>query len=203
VKEMLEEEVKAPSSLTRAATDDLTSLYVCATKSSDGSMHLFEFDLKENNPQTDPNLFRAIHASCMIPKSFHPFDVFSRETPSYPDGIEIDGVLFCDGGISSPAPSTPMDDDVNCVRNIVISPISGPESIRTRRGSIRPNDRSFALPFAFTSRCGSFQVNASLQNLRAAFGSIGAATPETLRDWHDRGVTDAEMFLESVKEKEM
>jgi predicted acylesterase/phospholipase RssA len=200
VKEMLEEEVKAPPSSTTAA-QDLALLYVCTTKSSDGSMHLFEYDPKDN-PQTDPNLFRAIHASCMIPKSFHPFDVFSREKPSYPDGIEIGGVLYCDGGIASPAPSTPMDDNPNCVRNIVVSPISGPESRnRARGGSIRPKDRSLGLPFAFTSRCGSFRVNASLQNLKAAFGSIGATTPEALRDWHDRGAVDAEMFLESVNER--
>lgn len=198
VKEMLEEEIRSRSAVSRpSAHEDLAPLlYICTTKSSDGSMHLFEFHPNEN-PQMDSKLFSAIHASCMIPKSFHPYDVFSRATPSYPDGVEIDGVLYCDGGIASPAPSTPMDSDLNCARNIVISPISGPAS--SGNSSIRPNDRSFGLPFALTSRCGSFRVNASLQNLRAAFGSIGATTPEALRDWHGRGVDDAEAFLQSVK----
>lgn len=200
VKEMLEEEAKAPSTTT-TTSQELVTLYVCVTKSLDGSKHLFRFDSKDD-PLKDPNLFRAIHASCMIPKSFHPYDVFSPQKPSYPDGIDINGVLYCDGGIASPAPSTPMDDDPNCARNIVISPISGPESgNRPGGGSIRPKDLSLALPFAFTSGCGSFRVNVSLQNLRAAFGSVGATTPEALRDWYERGADDAEMFLKSAKER--
>lgn len=175
-------------------------LFICATKSSDGSMHLFRFDpTTERNMQQSDLLLRAIQASCMIPKSFHPHDVFSKQRPTFPDGIEIDGELYCDGGISESVPPTPMDSDPHCSRHIIISPISGPTTEDSTYNSIRPLDHSLALPFTLTCRSGSFRIKPSLQNLRAAVASVGATTPNVLRDWYQRGIDDTLAFLDGIE----
>ncbi len=196
MKEIMESESLAMGSKTFLESNHIL-LFVCVTKSIDGSMHLLEFDPKDGSRQ-ESHLFRAIHASCMIPRSFHPYDIFSKQRPSYPDGIEIDGELYCDGGIASPAPPTTMDNDPNCARRILISPISQPKSDE-QRNCIRPTDHSLALPFALTSHCGSFRIRPSLQNLRAAIVSTGATTPDVLRDWYQRGADDASAFLDSIQ----
>ena len=191
-----------PLSQPQQHQDDLPiQLFVCTTKSVDGSMHLFQFDTTKDRFHS--HLLPAIHASCTIPKSFHPFDVFSRRALSYPDGIEIDGELHCDGGISAPAPPVPSrDPHVDTTHHIVVSPISSPHQQMAQGGLfIRPKDTSLALPFALTARCGSFQVRPSLQNLHAMFGSIGATTSSALWDWHSKGEDDAHAFLELLQNK--
>jgi predicted acylesterase/phospholipase RssA len=171
-----------------------TQLSVCTTKCVDGSMHLFRFDSR--NDLVHPNLIPAVLASCTIPRSFHPYDLFSRQRLSYPDGVEIDGELYCDGGISAPAPpAVPLEKNVDTTNHIVVSPISGPVA---GGFCIRPTDTSFGLPFTMTTRCDSFQVRPSLQNLKALFGSLGATSASVLRDWCSRGEDDANDFLESV-----
>jgi len=159
-------------------------------------MKLFQFDPSDALP--NPKLFDTIHASCRIPKSFHPYDVFSKQKLSYPDGIEIDGIAYCDGGIAAPAPSTPFDSHANCSMNIVISPVSG-SSIH----GIRPNDKSWALPFELTARCGTFRVRPSFQNLKAAMATAGAASPLVLKDWHQRGMDDTHAFLDTIMDESM
>ena len=194
LKEMLEDEEsksKAYSGTTLQESSQL--LVVCTTKSSDGSMHLFTFDTNEVT-RNDTKLIRAIQASCMIPKSFHPIDVFSSSTLSYPDGIEIDGSQYVDGGIVAPAPPTPLDKNPSCSENIVVSPISGSS------GHIRPVDHSFRLPGELTGRCGKFKIRPSIQNLRAMITSMGVASPELLKEWYDRGADDAEIFLNDWKQ---
>ena len=172
-------------------------LFVCTTKSVDGSMHLFQFDTTKD--RCHRNLLPAIDASCTIPRSFHPLDVFSRGPLSYPDGVEIEGELYCDGGISAPAPPAPLDPHYDTTHHIVVSPISAPPPQMARGGLfIRPKDTSLTLPLTLTARCGSFQVRPSLQNLQAMVGSIGATTSSALRDWRSKGEDDAHAFLEFI-----
>lgn len=175
-------------------------LVVCTTKSLEGSMHLFTFDNTTNNKitlngqvATNDMIHRVIQASCTIPKSFHPIDMFSKSALSYPDGIEIDGVYHADGGIVAPAPRTPFDDDPNCIQRIVVSPISGglPNHIRPK------NDNTFALPGGdWTARCGTFQIRPSIHNMRALVSSLGVVSPESLKEWCERGSHDAQAFLD-------
>lgn len=170
-----------------------TQLLICTTKSVDGSMKLFHFDPKSDLRHA--NLLPAIQASCTIPRSFHPFDVFSRGRLSYPDGVDIDGELYCDGGISAPSPPAVIDGNFDASNHVVVSPLSGP---RGRGLCIRPTDASFSLPFTLTARCDSFKVRLSIQNLRAAFGSLGATSPDVLRAWYTQGEYDALSFLKSL-----
>jgi predicted acylesterase/phospholipase RssA len=191
LKDMLEQESKA--SPTFGSSSML--LVVATTKSSDGSMNLFSFD-PQQFPH-DPNLIRAVQASCTIPDSFHPLDMFSHQTLSYPDGVEIDGELYCDGGIVAPTPPTPLDEDLNCSMRIVISPISGSSEY-----GIRPRDDSFSFPGELTARCGTFRIRPSVQNFRAFATSIGVmSSPNELQEWYERGANDAETFLEDVKQR--
>jgi predicted acylesterase/phospholipase RssA len=196
---------------------DIRILDICTTKCSDGKMHLFSFDISSmnrhnnddhndrhhNNQQID-NILMAVKASCVIPKSFHPYDMFSNQhSISYPDedGILIDGRYYVDGGIAAPIPPTSLCDDQNCLGRIEVSPISGPKPTTTTTPknilSIRPNDTSMTLlPFTLaTKRCQPFEIRPSVQNLRALVVSIGLARPEVLRDWYQRGTDDANEFL--------
>lgn len=169
------------------------TLHIATTKCSDGSFKIFSFE-PDNMQNQHRKLLVALQASCKIPLLFHPWDAFSKHAPSYPehDGIEIDGDFYVDGGISCPCPIVPTDDDAT---NISISPISG--SSLTKCHAIRPNDNSWKAPLLsdVVARCGTFAVRPSVDNLRALFASAGAASPRVLKDWHDRGVDDAYLFL--------
>jgi predicted acylesterase/phospholipase RssA len=198
----------------------MTLLGVGTTNCKNGSLHLFTFDSVSNGSAEDTNttalhpplpslqlldksrLIRAIEASCTIPTSFHPLDMFQSSSSflSYPDheGIEIDGEYFVDGGIAAPAPPSPLDLDP-LSRRIVVSPIS-----RSKSGSqmmmIRPLDTTFALPGGdWTTRCGTFSIRPSVQNLRAMIASAGVAPPGVLQEWHQHGMKDTERFLDEVR----
>jgi predicted acylesterase/phospholipase RssA len=204
-------------------------LGVGTTNCKDGSLHLFTFESASNGSAEDTNttalhpplpsqrlldksrLIRAIEASCTIPTSFHPLDMFqsSSSVLSYPDheGIEIDGEYFVDGGIAAPAPPSPLDLDP-LSRRIVVSPISRSSSSSTTTTSpsstrmmmICPLDTTFALPGGdWTTRCGTFSIRPSVQNLRAMMASAGVAPPGVLREWHQRGMKDTERFLDEVR----
>jgi predicted acylesterase/phospholipase RssA len=170
-------------------------LVICTTKCSTGKMHLFSFDMPNGKPPPTEDILKAVQASCIIPRSFHPFDMFFRYDLSYPDdeGVRMDdGSFHVDGGIAAPIPSTPLDQDPNCQGRIQVSPISGPQSAL----SIRPKDVSLPLlPFTLTTtRCQPFQIRPSVQNVRAMVVAMGIASPETLRDWYRRGMEDATIF---------
>ncbi|KAG7342737.1 patatin-like phospholipase [Nitzschia inconspicua] len=150
-------------------------LVICTTKCSDGKMHLFSFDdattssvtsTTTSSDQSNNRILRAVQASCAIPKSFHPFDMFSRQELSYADeeGVEIDGTFHVDGGIAAPVPPTPMDQHPGCQ--------------------------------VTTTRCQPFQIRPSVQNVRAMIVSMGLASREVLRDWYDRGMEDASEFVD-------
>jgi predicted acylesterase/phospholipase RssA len=174
-------------------------LVICTTKCSTGKMHLLSFEVSTGQRPPTELILKAVKASCLIPRSFHPFDMFSRFDLSYAneEGILLDdGSFHVDGGIAAPIPSTPLDQDPNCQGRIQVSPISGPMSSL----SIRPNDVSLQLlPFHLTTtRCQPFQIRPSLQNVRAMVVAMGITSSDTLRDWYRRGMDDATVFVERL-----
>jgi predicted acylesterase/phospholipase RssA len=173
-------------------------LGIATTSCTDGSLKLFTFDPQKRKHK---RLLRTIQASCAIPRSFHPWDIFSKQELSYPDddGIEIDGDFYVDGGIASPCPTIQSIPEEDATR-IVVSPISGSS---TSHWNIRPKDSSFKVPFMcdLTARCGTFRIRPSVQNLQALVASAGAASPQVMNDWHQKGIEDAHLFLEAWKNK--
>ena len=183
-------------------------LSICTTKCSDGKMHLHSFDTKRvlSDPSPTNEVLKAVQASCAIPRSFHPFDIFFLQPLSFPDeeGVEIDGAYYVDGGIAAPVPPTSLDEDPKCLGRIEVSPISGPKvQSLVPTLSIRPCDNSLPLlPFSLTTtRCQPFSIRPSLQNVRALVVSAGLAKPQVLRDWYQRGFDDASKFVEEYLEK--
>lgn len=72
------------------------NLYVCTTKCKDGSPHIFEFDYplfsSISTSWKNDEILDCVRASCTIPTTFHPFDMFGpTSTLSYPDtdGVSI------------------------------------------------------------------------------------------------------------------
>ena len=137
-------------------------LSICTTRCSDGGIEIFSFsDHLENRNESERDghnnnnkseyherLLKAIEASCLIPRSFHPFDMVAlnykdllqkRSESTYPDeeGIEIDGKGYVDGGIAAPFPPTPMDGDEGCTGRIVVSPIAGEYFYKTTDDNVQ------------------------------------------------------------------
>ena len=72
-------------------------------------------------------ILKTVRASCTIPLSFHPMNLFPsfwNDSLHYLDeeGVCIDGTYYVDGGIASPAPTVPSLKSGS--KSIVISPIS-------------------------------------------------------------------------------
>lgn len=208
LKEMLGDE---SSNDTSAEEDEMSlecnsnnpSLHIATTRCSDGSLHLFDFPLNNNNKLSSisntEHLIKCLEASCKIPRQFHPSDVLpSRWGPSstYPEeeGVFIDGSSYVDGGISAPAPPTNLDSVEGACR-VVISPISGSNNNGDNTIRISPKDDSWKFPFDINCR-GGFAVHPSVQNIRAMQSSAGlAASPSMLQEWYDRGVEDGTRML--------
>jgi len=179
------------------------SLGIATTECSTGALRIFEYDTSNENAPSD-HLLSAIQASCAIPRTFHPWDVFSKYSPTYPDedGIEIDGSFFVDGGIAAPCPvwhGNLETQDREIANIILISQTSGSSLLQPPiLGSIRPSDSSFKLPLIgdLAPRGGSaaFRIRPSVQNLKSLVASVGAVEPQILHDWHHRGVEDANIF---------
>jgi predicted acylesterase/phospholipase RssA len=182
---MLQEEESV--TITTTTTSGGLQLGISTTKCSDGSMHLFSFD---SASASRDKILQTVQASCQIPTSFHPIDVFSSMPLQYGDGVAIDSILYADGGIAAPAPPTSLDHVLGAIP-LRISPISGSGINR-----ISPKDTSFSLPVTLTARCGTFQIRPSIQNLRSLLGAVGAMNPETLHSWYQRGQEDTGVFLE-------
>ena len=167
-----------------------TTLHIATTRCSDASLRLFDFPPNLSSIP-DEILVKCLEASCKIPPHFHPFDVLPSQWPSTysgDDGFMIDGVSYVDGGISAPAPPTPVDSMEGACR-VVISPISG----NTNSGSairISPSDNSWKLPFDLKCR-GEFSVHPSVQNFKAMQYSAGLASTPILQRWYEQGFEDA------------
>ena len=186
------------------------TLHIATTRCSDGSLHLFNFpsNLSSSDIHT---LLQCLEASCKIPPHFHPVDVLQNNkwwgssSLTYPeeDGICINGISYVDGGISAPAPPTPIDMMDGACR-VIISPISGSLNSSRRDDEedgvsaavvrISPSDNSWKLPLHIKCK-GGFNVDPSIQNFKAMQISAGLATPPILQEWYDRGFNDATKIL--------
>jgi len=186
------------------------TLHIATTRCSDGSLHLFNFpsNLSSSDIHT---LLQCLEASCKIPPHFHPVDVLQKHkwwgssSLPYPeeDGICINGISYVDGGISAPAPPTPIDMMDGACR-VIISPISGSLSSSRRDDEedgvsaavvrISPSDNSWKLPLHIKCK-GGFNVYPSIQNFKAMQISAGLATPPILQEWYDRGFHDATKLM--------
>lgn len=179
------------------------SLGIATTECSTGELRMFEYDTSTEDASSD-HLLSAIQASCTIPRTFHPWDVLSKFSPTYldEDGIEIEGSFFVDGGIAAPCPVWRGDleaQDREVANIILISPISGSLLLQPPiLGSIRPSDSSFKLPLighlAPRSESAAFRIRPLVQNLQSLVASMGAVHPQILHDWHQQGVEDANIF---------
>eukprot|EP00571_Detonula_confervacea_P005698 CAMPEP_0172323088 /NCGR_PEP_ID=MMETSP1058-20130122/47820_1 /TAXON_ID=83371 /ORGANISM="Detonula confervacea, Strain CCMP 353" /LENGTH=276 /DNA_ID=CAMNT_0013039005 /DNA_START=286 /DNA_END=1113 /DNA_ORIENTATION=+ len=167
------------------------SLHIATTRCLDGALRSFDFPPNLSSISNKDHLVKCLEASCKIPPHFHPSDVLPSRWPStYAEeyGVLIDGSSYVDGGISAPAPPTPLDSMEGACR-IVISPISGSNNDEENTIRISPNDNSWKFPLDIKCR-GGFNVHPSLQNIKAMQVSAGMATSPVLREWYERGIED-------------
>lgn len=163
-------------------------LGICTTICRSGKSKVFYFQLNDSH-QDDDLLMKCIEASCRIPRSFHPWDVFSKHV-TYPDseGIKIDDDYHVDGGISAPAPPTKEP-------RLIISPVSGSSSFSDR---ISPDDRSVSI--GQMNAQVDFGTQLSWQNLQSISVSMGIASSEVLREWYLKGQEDAFQYTRNYQD---
>jgi len=200
------------------ANQQRPNLYIATTNCMDGSLHLKEFSnhvefATISSSWDNDLLMKTILASCTIPPSFHPLDLLPYRSYdlSYPseEGVIIDDKAYVDGGIAAPIPPTPRNMDKRAYP-VIVSPISyhsdgiedtnssNTNSKRTLR--ISPHDNSWRLLPLKNIHVGGceeyrLQVKPSIQNLRALRISTGACSTFELRDWFNRGFSDADRLL--------
>ena len=161
----------------------------------DGQLRIFDFP--STSPSSDSRMWRALEASCHIPPSFHPIDLFSS-TKSYPDseGVCVDTnehYYYVDGGIAAPAPPTRPG-----LRRILISPIAESQSNKHQedwRISPWATTTSHLWPATIGLK-HNFRVDLSFANLRALRAAVGMTTSAELHGWYQRGQDDAQRFVE-------
>lgn len=164
-------------------------LGICTTICRTGKSKVFRFS--SNDRQQDDYLLKCIEASCKIPRSFHPWDIFSKHvTYADEEGIRIGDDYYVDGGISAPAPPTIYE------TRLILSPVSGRSSLSDR---ISPDDRSFSI--GQMNAQVDFGTALSWHNLRSISISMGLASKELLRDWYQRGQDDAVRFINHKREE--
>ena len=158
-------------------------LGICTTICRNGKSKVFRFSSNERHQ--DDLLLRCIEASCRIPRTFHPWDIFSKDV-TYPDddGIQIGDDYYVDGGIAAPAPPTTYEP------RLILSPVSGSSSFSER---ISPDDRSFSI--GQMNAHVDFGTKLSRQNFQSMFVSMGMGSRDILRDWYQRGQDDASHFI--------
>jgi hypothetical protein len=181
-------------------------LGICTTKCSDGTAHMFLFsDAYIQDDKQLEILLACVEASCAIPRSFHPWDVFTSQTVQYPveEGIRINKLgaadddnndeSYVNGGIAAPAPPTPPE-----LTRIIISPVAGESPVPCHRISpiADPSFSNLRLPFPLKK--GDFGVHMSWQNLKALRASAGMVSTEELLLWYEQGQRDAERFVNKV-----
>lgn len=159
-------------------------LGICTTICRTGKSKVFRFSSDERHQ--DDLLLKCIEASCRIPRTFHPWDVFSKHV-TYPDedGIRIGDEYFVDGGIAAPAPPTLHEP------RLILSPVSGSSSFSER---ISPDDCSLSI--GQMNAQVDFGTKLSRQNLQSVFLSMGMGSRDIFRDWYRRGQDDASHFIE-------
>ena len=199
-------EVSIDQTLTKATAP---SIYIATTRCKDGMPHLFRFSNNQiystisSNWNTDV-ILKTVKASCMIPSSFHPIDLFPSfwdDSLHYLDeeGICIDGTYYVDGGIAAPAPHVPLLKSGS--KSIIISPISyaGGSNLDENTYRISPSDDSWRLlPFRNITCRNQFLVKPSIQNVQALRVASGTTNPTELQEWYDRGVADADAIMSKL-----
>jgi len=183
-----------------------TSLHIATTRCSDGTLQLFDFPSKLQSSIIDKDhLVNCLQASCKIPPHFHPSDVLEKSRwlssssyAIYPeqDGIIINRESYVDGGITAPAPPTPLDTKESACR-VIVSPIAGPNYNERNTIRISPIDNSWKLPIDIKCREG-FNIFSSIQNLKAMQNSAGLVSSSTLKDWYERGINDGERMIDRM-----
>lgn len=186
-------------------------LNIATTNCADGSLHLFTFTthtLYKNisSTWTTDKILNAVKASCNIPPSFHPIDLFTKTQYPTEEGIEIDGVHHTDGAISCPAPPTSRDDEYGA-HSIIVSPISEGEpfvfSENPKKNVFRisPVDTSLRLlPLGSLKLNGNFHVKPSVNNLKCLRMASGSVSSDELRDWYDQGINDGIHMVNRIKD---
>ena len=177
------------------------ALFICATKSEDGSAHLFLGDFQERE-----KLLKSIQASCRIPISFHPADMLKSNSTYVGEGIEIDGELYVDGGIAAPfPPPSPIDLNTqhnHSVHRILVSPIElKPPSYNENHHYIcpssSPNNANIS-SFWYLKTRNNLRICPSLENFRALMVAGGfASSSGQLRSWYERGMDNAHDFVDN------
>ena len=207
-------------------------LYVCVTKSHDGTPHLLPFPVNHANAEQQPQesqrkgLLKAIEASCRIPVSFHPLDLFQASNVSYEgEGIEIDGSYYVDGGVSGIfPPPIGMDSSTQHYQHhhrLLVCPLEIgplPQTMSTdhnnKNGSnttihnhvISPNyyktETAFSFSFLPTLRTrDGIAIQRPLQNLQTLVVAGGFTSREVLESWYQRGQDDAEERLLDIMQE--
>jgi predicted acylesterase/phospholipase RssA len=178
-------------------------LFVCVTKSEDGKSHLIHHP---SSASLDvERVLRSVEASCRIPVSFHPLDLFKSSASYEEEGIEVDGTLYVDGGVSGVfPPPCPLDQDSSASSHrILVCPISiGPTAASEL--VISPSySRESPLIFSMMpkTRDGTM-IQPTVQNLQNLVAAAGFTSPEVLYDWHRRGAEDAALFIEIYLDSE-
>lgn len=204
--QMLQEEEEVPSEEEQEKQPTLAAnLYVCVTKSEDGSPHLFEFPppAAAENTKSPPaahhdRLLKAIEASCRIPISFHPLDMFQSAVTYEKEGIEIDGSYYCDGGISGIfPPPTPMDLDTSkpAIR-ILVCPIAlGGMTHGNQNNHVICPSLGASSRWSWLKTRDGVSIQPSFQNLQSLVVAGGLASSDVLESWYNRGKNDANRFL--------
>ncbi|CAB9503921.1 expressed unknown protein [Seminavis robusta] len=186
----------------RSRVKDGPNLLVCATRSSDGSPQLFPFTA----PYPDQErLFDVIRASCQIPASFHPLDLFAKNPMTYEgEGIEIDGTLYVDGGVSGVFPPARLHDQEQSHR-ILVTPIAVTLTETTKEylsTLICPHKGAPSMWSRFFTTRDGIAIEPSVSNIQSLVPASGMTSSEALEDWYLRGMDDGERQLDVLMDTE-
>ena len=139
-------------------------------------------------------LLRAVHASCLIPRSFHPLEFFSL-TQTQPnlsrsrfqdnEGVALAGLdgAYVDGGLSCNIPEVPAH------RTLRVSVLASP-----KESLLIANNHSSRIRLPGWIYMSGLRVLLSASNLRAGLAAIAGA-PGALRHYYERGQRDCDSFL--------
>jgi len=209
LREMILEEEEIIKQQRGQKHEDL-ELYVCVTKSEDGSPHLFPFPNHSASSFDGERLLQAIEASCRIPVSFHPLDLLKTIVSYEEEGIEINGTFYVDGGLSGVfPPPCPMDMDttqqshrilvcpLSIGRVLAINELSGKSQFVISPGHGATPSSNWSL--MMKARDG-MSIKPTVKNLQNLVAAAGFTSSEALLDWNNRAKEDAELFIASYLE---
>lgn len=185
-----------------STSNERIELHIATTRCHDGKEHMTSFGTSPLPHESEHLLIKAVEASCWIPSTFHPWDVFSSTPTTFAEheGIVLanddgggggGGKAHVDGGIATPAPPTPKD----CAR-LIVSPICGVSHLSDR---ISPTCNSRGWSFGHLQAREDFSVRLCWENLRALRAAAGLISTPELLSWYQRGQDDARSYVESLE----